>query len=101
MSSSSFLPALLLLLVCTTTPSGGQKLQQYCKFTPQHTLCRTTGLGKACGKTVPSRGVSEQDAAVIVATHNQQRSTVALGNERRGTPGPQPKAANMMEMVGC
>ncbi|XP_065579922.1 venom allergen 3 homolog isoform X2 [Artemia franciscana] len=35
----------------------------------------------------------------IVDLHNYYRSRVAVGAETRGSPGPQPKAANMKELV--
>ena len=31
--------------------------------------------------------------------HNQKRMHIANGLEERGDPGPQPSAANMMELV--
>ena len=31
--------------------------------------------------------------------HNQKRMKIANGLEKRGDPGPQPPAANMMELV--
>uniref|UniRef100_A0A6A7FVL3 Cell wall protein PRY3-like n=1 Tax=Hirondellea gigas TaxID=1518452 RepID=A0A6A7FVL3_9CRUS len=76
-----------------------QILPQYCRFTPQHTLCKTKGLGDACGMTAPRRGVSEEDAAVIMGQHNQLRARVALGRENKGAPGHQPAAANMMQLM--
>ena len=88
--------ASILLLV---SAAQCQKLKQYCKFSPRHTLCQTTGLGKTCGSNIYTRGVTEKEAAVIVAQHNQLRAMVALGQEKRGAPGPQPKAADMVQMV--
>lgn len=35
----------------------------------------------------------------IVNVHNELRRRVASGNERRGSPGPQPRARNMPNMV--
>ncbi len=32
--------------------------------------------------------------------HNERRAFIANGKEKRGDPGPQPSAANMMELVG-
>lgn len=71
----------------------------YCKFTPEHTLCKFSGVGPRCGSQVRGRGVSSQSAATITAMHNQLRSQVARGEERRGAPGPQPSAANMRTLV--
>ncbi|KAF2352825.1 CAP domain [Trinorchestia longiramus] len=89
----------LLLVLLWPIMAKSQKLQQYCTFTPQHTMCRTTGIGPTCGQNVPARGVSGADAAVIVASHNRYRARVAQGQEVRGTPGPQPQAADMLEMI--
>lgn len=43
------------------------------------------------------RGISS--AAEIVSLHNQLRSLVAGGRERRGVGGTQPPAADMMMLV--
>ena len=43
--------------------------------------------------------VTEADKNVIVAVHNNFRRQVAKGLELRGSPGPQPAAANMREIV--
>jgi len=71
---------------------------QYCSFTPEHTLCKHKGLGPTCGNQVISQGVSQKDAVIILHQHNQLRSLVARGQEARGAPGPQPPAANMRQM---
>ena len=56
------------------------------------------GFGRTCPAPL-RRGVSEGDKGVIVSLHNKLRSQVALGQESRGLPGPQPPAADMLEMV--
>jgi len=71
---------------------------QYCSFTPEHTLCKHRGLGPTCGNQVIHQGVSQKDAVTILHQHNQLRSLVATGQEARGAPGPQPPAANMRQM---
>jgi len=71
---------------------------QYCRFTPEHTLCKHRGLGPTCGNQVITQGVSQQDAVLILHQHNQLRSLVARGQEPRGLPGPQPPASNMRQM---
>ena len=35
----------------------------------------------------------------ILDTHNQLRARLARGEEARGSPGPQPPAADMLKMV--
>ncbi|XP_047475100.1 uncharacterized protein LOC125029251 [Penaeus chinensis] len=89
---------LCLLLTITAWAGWAAGQSPYCSFTPEHTLCGASGLGPTCGSQVPGRGVSAQDAALILAQHNQLRSRVAMGQEGRGAPGPQPQAANMRQM---
>nr|XP_053629285.1 uncharacterized protein LOC128686406 isoform X1 [Cherax quadricarinatus] len=91
----------LLLLVVVVTWAGwaGGQTSQYCSFTPKHTMCKYSSVGPRCGSKVQTRGVGPREAADIVHQHNQLRSRVAMGQERRGVPGPQPKAANMKLMV--
>lgn len=89
--------AILSLMI--VTGAAAQKLQQYCAFTPQHTMCRTTGIGPTCGQNMPARGVTPADVTAIIAGHNTYRARVAQGQETRGAPGPQPTAANMLELV--
>ena len=36
---------------------------------------------------------------LVMDLHNQKRMQIANGLEIRGDPGPQPPAANMMELV--
>ncbi|XP_068218381.1 uncharacterized protein [Palaemon carinicauda] len=84
----------LLLLTFWSGVAWGQS-SSYCGFTSQHTLCIHAGIGETCGNQVQARGVGAQDAALILAQHNQLRSRVAMGQEGRGAPGPQPQASNM------
>ncbi|XP_045601928.2 uncharacterized protein [Procambarus clarkii] len=88
----------LLVVVATWSRWAAGQASPYCSFTPQHTMCKHSGVAPRCGSKVQTRGVGAQDAAAIVLQHNQARSRVAMGQERRGTPGPQPKAGNMMLM---
>lgn len=89
----------LLLVVAACLGWAAGQDTEYCKFTPEHTLCKFPGVGPRCGSRVRGRGVSSQSAATIVAMHNQLRSQVARGEETRGAPGPQPAAANMRALV--
>ena len=36
---------------------------------------------------------------MVLDLHNKKRMKIANGLEKRGDPGPQPPAANMMELV--
>jgi hypothetical protein len=89
----------------------------YCQISGSHTLCQFTvssvliktvsefyifqssqGVSKACNKVVSS-GFSSQEKNQVLNLHNKLRSRVSTGNERRGSPGPQPEAANMLELT--
>ncbi|MPD05502.1 Venom allergen 5 [Portunus trituberculatus] len=90
-----------LCLLVTIALSGWVAVQatDYCKFTPEHTMCKYHGRGPRCGPEVGPRGVSPQDISLIVDLHNKLRAQVARGEEDRGAPGPQPWGANMMALV--
>nr|CAI5838793.1 unnamed protein product [Callosobruchus analis] len=62
----------------------------------RHTLCiyEKGKVGPACKDSV-NLGFSEEEKVAIVDLHNTIRSLVATGEEIRGAPGPQYKAANM------
>ncbi len=45
------------------------------------------------------RGLTDEERIEVVRLHNEKRAFLANGMEMRGDPGPQPMAANMMEMV--
>ncbi|XP_066974756.1 uncharacterized protein [Macrobrachium rosenbergii] len=87
----------LMLLILTTFLENFavSALSPYCRFTPLHTMCRHTGLGRTCGSNVAYRGVGTRDVERIVSLHNHYRSKVAMGKETTGADGPQPHAANM------
>ena len=43
-------------------------------------------------------GINSNDQILILKIHNNLRASVALGEESRGNPGPQPPAGNMMQL---
>lgn len=90
---------LLVVAACAGWVAGQDA--DYCNFTPEHTLCKFSGRGDRCGPQVRGSGVSREDAAAIVALHNQLRSNVARGEETRGAPGPQPPGANIKTLVSA
>lgn len=55
-------------------------------------------MGTSC-KTVQLTGVSGADINTILAMHNNLRKRVAQGLDVRGSPGPQPTASNMRQLV--
>ncbi|XP_069678758.1 venom allergen 3-like [Periplaneta americana] len=55
-------------------------------------------FGAGCSQLVEHSVRDEAIKARIVHEHNKLRSKVAQGHEARGTPGPQPAAANMKKM---
>lgn len=88
---------LLVVAACAGWAAGQET--NYCDFASEHTLCESSERESRCGTQVRGSGVSSQDAATIVAMHNQLRSQVARGEETRGAPGPQPPGANIRTMV--
>ena len=51
-----------------------------------------------CGEVL-NRNLTEDEKMLVMDLHNQKRMQIANGLEKRGDPGPQPPAANMMELV--
>jgi hypothetical protein len=43
--------------------------------------------------------VTDADIKTILKVHNDYRRKIAQGLETQGSPGPQPKAANMKQLV--
>lgn len=74
------------------------RANDYCNISPQHVLCTDTSIGANCGSVLTQR-LSPDEQNEIVAIHNELRAKVANGQEKRGTKGAQPPAANMQEMV--
>eukprot|EP00092_Neocalanus_flemingeri_P074856 GFUD01092631.1.p1 GENE.GFUD01092631.1~~GFUD01092631.1.p1 ORF type:complete len:564 (-),score=152.43 GFUD01092631.1:25-1716(-) len=92
---------MLLSLLVTTTLVVTQILAQsdYCLISPQHTMCQYEGAGPACNGQPLARGVTKEQIVEILDVHNRYRSLIARGEETRGSPGAQPPAANMKQMV--
>ena len=57
------------------------------------------GIGASCNGGFVARGLSESEKAAALDLHNKLRSKVALGQETRGTTGPQPPAADMRQLA--
>lgn len=57
------------------------------------------GPSSACHNYKHSEIDHDEAKIAIVDIHNQFRSRVAQGLELRGNPGPQPPAANMLQLV--
>ncbi|TRY61987.1 hypothetical protein TCAL_10710 [Tigriopus californicus] len=95
---SQFIRANLLLASILLAAVQSQGNNDYCQISPQHTVCRFQGLSERCG--VPhAQGLNSNEMKTVVELHNKLRSGLANGQEGRGSPGPQPSAANMLEMV--
>jgi len=58
-----------------------------------HTMCRPPAAAALCEGVLCE--VSRKARRLIVRSHNAYRNRVASGNEKRGSPGPQPEAKNM------
>ena len=51
-----------------------------------------------CGEVL-TLNLDEEEKILVMDLHNQKRMKIANGLETLGDPGPQPSAANMMELV--
>lgn len=90
--------ALLLTFAFLTQVQSQGDTNNYCQISPQHTACRFQGVGEKCGSLL-GQGLNANEIKTVVELHNKLRSGLANGQEGRGSPGPQPPAANMLEMV--
>ncbi|XP_043218300.1 uncharacterized protein LOC122379833 [Amphibalanus amphitrite] len=77
------LRVVLAAALCVVLSSGATHHNPYCELSEMHTMCQYEGIGPAC-KRVEAREVSHEDINVIVDMHNQLRSKLATGFERRG-----------------
>jgi hypothetical protein len=57
-----------------------------------------TSPGPKC-KGYKKQPLTQKEKDLIVRKHNELRGMVANGQEYKGTPGPQPRASNMAELV--
>ena len=64
-------------------------------------MCQYCGANTdQCGAQTCSRAImTAEEKAVLVDKHNELRRKVAKGQESQGSPGPQPGASNMNELV--
>ena len=56
-------------------------------------------LRKLHNRKNSTRGLEADEKKQALDLHNKLRAKIARGDEIRGRPGPQPNAANMMQMV--
>ncbi|KAK3930546.1 Sodium/potassium-transporting ATPase subunit alpha, partial [Frankliniella fusca] len=79
--------------------TGSRNYYSYCDICHDHTLCRYYTQGACGGASVSvSRPLQREEQDEVVAAHNTVRWILATGEEARGSPGPQPAAANMRLM---
>jgi len=89
---------LFLLLVVIQRAEGISK-KEACGYNKQHVYCLFEDkVGSKCGSKSEG-GVSDADIKTILKEHNDFRQKVASGKEKRGKPGPQPKAKDMPKLV--
>ncbi|XP_043244530.1 venom allergen 5.02-like [Amphibalanus amphitrite] len=94
----SRVPQTVLVLLLWAAVAAGQR-PDYCAFSVNHTMCRYSGPDRqSCGRLLTS-GLGADQRRLVVTLHNELRSRVAMGQERAGAPGPQPPAADMIQMV--
>ncbi|CAL4080198.1 unnamed protein product, partial [Meganyctiphanes norvegica] len=67
---------------------------KYSLFSKDHSMCLTES---ACSN-IRVQGLTEAEKTKVLDLHNQYRAKVALGEETRGNPGPQPSASNMRQL---
>ena len=77
-------PLLLVMMVSLATAEDG-----YCALSPRHTLCRYTGLGRACGGRALGRGVTRAEVGGAAGDNGGGDDGVAGGDHPRH---PQPAA---------
>jgi len=86
---------IILMTVIITVTMG----QDYCEISSKHTLCNHQVPGPSCNGKHIGRGVTKQEIQEILDVHNRLRAIISRGEETRGSPGPQPSAADMREMI--
>ncbi|XP_014228227.1 venom allergen 5-like [Trichogramma pretiosum] len=75
-------------------------VQKYCDLCADHTVCLYPNTGPSANCTdLIAYGLLEAEKQSIVKLHNQLRQRVAQGLETRGSPGPQPAARYMPDLV--
>ncbi|XP_043468877.1 venom allergen 5-like [Leptopilina heterotoma] len=70
---------------------------QYCRLCFGHTMCVFRNPNPVCPTLQVGLTASQRNEVLTV--HNNFRRQVASGGERRGNPGPQPRARHMPNMV--
>ena len=92
-----------LILLCNGVFTVGSSISQDNSLDLDNLpLCQATG--PACNGQPLSRGVTPAEIQTILEVHNRYRARIARGEETRGSPGPQPPAANMkimVSLIGC
>ena len=78
---------LLLLLVLVSLARAEE--DGYCALSPRHTLCRYTGLGRACGGRALGRGVTREEVGGAAGGGDGDDGSDAGGDHPRH---PQPAA---------
>ncbi|KAK7873921.1 hypothetical protein R5R35_012935 [Gryllus longicercus] len=91
--------AAALLLLSIFALSQATTKDEYCHLCSTHTMCQYTGVSSACRAGRWEHGVPADQQGAIVEVHNKLRDQIAQGKETRGSPGPQPPAANMLRMT--
>ncbi|XP_051163695.1 venom allergen 3-like [Leptopilina boulardi] len=86
---------LALIIFSTIFLISGQ--QEYCQICRDHTMCIYRNTRPVCSAS--RVGLNADQRREVVTIHNVLRQRVASGEERRGRPGPQPRARNMPNMV--
>ncbi|XP_012524131.1 venom allergen 3 [Monomorium pharaonis] len=95
----------ILYLVIIAENLSGTYATNYCNMESceknnDHTMCKypSSTPGKSCLQ-YNNLGFNNVERQAIVKKHNELRQKVASGQEKRGNPGPQPKAVKMSNLT--
>ncbi|XP_042862141.1 venom allergen 5-like [Penaeus japonicus] len=94
----SFGPSAILFMVVALqefTTVAATNFCDYAKFSPTHSMLLPPNPECKAHRS----GVTEEEKQEILSLHNTLRAKVARGEESQGDAGPQPKGADIRELV--
>ncbi|XP_018377396.1 PREDICTED: venom allergen 3-like isoform X2 [Trachymyrmex cornetzi] len=90
---------ILVITMFTIVTAADYCNMKSCSKKGDHTMCKYSSKpAKECGQTSRT-GLTDKEKKEIVDKHNELRQKVASGAEKRGNPGPQPKAVSMSNVT--
>jgi len=82
-------------------PDCSADQDKYCDaatYGADNTMCLYCDSPAVCSDTMCIAGFTDEEKQTMLTAHNDYRRKVAKGEETDGAPGPQPTAANMIEL---